>query len=430
MEIEKNRRHNADNASIAPEVGEHGLSALALHLARAHAWMEMIETGKVASIPELIKLLNIDKSYITRDLRLLSLAPDLQKLVIEGREPETLSLARLREPLTGEQLGLACQDAKNYAEVEKEYFRQLEYLLNQMMEWGRKNEKTWKFRNPSPLLSGSMTDCMLNGRDVSEGGTKYNTSGVMCAAIADATDSLAIIKFLYEKGAIQTIAEFKDILACNWNGYDQLLHLVLHHFPRWGNNDDDVDAIARRIADFSAHLINNTPNARGGGFQMGLWSIHLNHDMGRKTGALPDGRKSDEPLAKNICSRIGMDRNGVTALINSVSKLDHAEFPDGSVLDVMLHPSLTSGPDGEQIICDLIRTCRRNTFASKIRWLISSMLKSTIPSDNPPAIIHLPSGKQPRKHIVIIVITITTDPPVVTIPSSQRRLFSSFSTCL
>ena len=89
---------NADTASIAPQVGEHGLSALALHLARAHAWMEMIETGKVASIPELIKLLNIDKSYITRDLRLLSLAPDLQKLVIEGREPETLSLARLREP--------------------------------------------------------------------------------------------------------------------------------------------------------------------------------------------------------------------------------------------------------------------------------------------------------------------------------------------
>ena len=89
---------NADTASIAPQVGEHGLSALALHLARAHAWMEMIESGKVASIPELIKLLNIDKSYITRDLRLLSLAPDLQKLVIEGREPETLSLARLREP--------------------------------------------------------------------------------------------------------------------------------------------------------------------------------------------------------------------------------------------------------------------------------------------------------------------------------------------
>lgn len=271
-------------------------------------------------------------------------------------KPLELALFNGRDPLTGEQLGLACQDAGNYVELEKEYFRQLEYLLNQMMEWGRRNEKMWKFRNPSPLLSGSMTDCILNGRDISEGGTKYNTSGVMCAAIADATDSLAAIKFLYEKSAIQTIAEFKDILANGWNGFDQFLHQVLHHSPRWGNNDDGADAIARRITDFAARLINNTPNSRGGGFQMGLWSINLNHDMGRKTGALPDGRKSGEPLAKNTCSCIGMDRRGVSSLINSVAKLDHAEFPDGSVLDVMLHPSLTSGPDGEQIICDLIRT--------------------------------------------------------------------------
>jgi len=60
--------------------------------------MEMIESGKVASIAELAKQLDIDKNCVTRDLRLLSLAPDIQKLIAEGREPETLSLVRLREP--------------------------------------------------------------------------------------------------------------------------------------------------------------------------------------------------------------------------------------------------------------------------------------------------------------------------------------------
>jgi len=89
---------DADQAKIAPEVGERGLSAIALHLARGYAWMEMIESGKIDSIAELAKQLNIDKNCVTRDLRLLSLAPDLQKLAAEGREPETLSLARLREP--------------------------------------------------------------------------------------------------------------------------------------------------------------------------------------------------------------------------------------------------------------------------------------------------------------------------------------------
>ena len=85
------------NQSI-PEVREHGLSALALHLARAYAWMEMIDSGKVASITELARQIDFDKTCVIRDLQLLSLAPDLQKLVAEGREPETLSLARLREP--------------------------------------------------------------------------------------------------------------------------------------------------------------------------------------------------------------------------------------------------------------------------------------------------------------------------------------------
>jgi len=89
---------NADHVTVAPEVEERGLSAIALHLARGYAWMAMIESGKVASISELSKQLDIDKNCVTRDLRLLSLAPDLQKLAAEGREPETLSLARLREP--------------------------------------------------------------------------------------------------------------------------------------------------------------------------------------------------------------------------------------------------------------------------------------------------------------------------------------------
>lgn len=86
------------NQVAIPEVGERGLSALALHLARAYAWMEMIDSGKVASITELARQIDFDKTCVIRDLQLLSLAPDLQKLAAEGREPETLSLARLREP--------------------------------------------------------------------------------------------------------------------------------------------------------------------------------------------------------------------------------------------------------------------------------------------------------------------------------------------
>ena len=87
-----------DGQKANPKVEERGLSALALHLARAHAWMELIDSGKVASITELARKIDLDKTCVIRDLHLLSLAPDIQKMVAEGREPETLSLAKLREP--------------------------------------------------------------------------------------------------------------------------------------------------------------------------------------------------------------------------------------------------------------------------------------------------------------------------------------------
>ena len=46
----------------------------------------------------------------------------------------------------------------------------------------------------------------------------------------------------------------------------------------------------------------------------------------------------------------------MTALINSVAKLDHTGFADGLVLDITLHPSAVSGPDGAELIVDLVRT--------------------------------------------------------------------------
>ena len=61
-------------------------------------------------------------------------------------------------------------------------------------------------------------------------------------------------------------------------------------------------------------------------------------------------------MSKNTGASAGLDRRGVTALINSVAKLDHTGFADGSVLDITLHPSAVSGPDGAELIVDLVRT--------------------------------------------------------------------------
>ena len=72
--------------------------------------------------------------------------------------------------------------------------------------------------------------------------------------------------------------------------------------------------------------------------------------------ATPDGRLSGEPLSKNMSPVIGMDRGGITTLINSVSKIDFSCFPHAGILDLVLHPTAVAGEDGLSAFGALVRT--------------------------------------------------------------------------
>ena len=69
---------------------------LALALARAFRWQEMIESGQARSNSDLARRLKLDQSYVARTIRLTSLAPDLIEAILNGLEPDGLSLWGLR----------------------------------------------------------------------------------------------------------------------------------------------------------------------------------------------------------------------------------------------------------------------------------------------------------------------------------------------
>ena len=72
---------------------------LALALARAFRWQEMIESGEAESNSDLARKLKLDQSYIARTIRLASLAPDIVEAILDGQEPDGLSLRALRRDL-------------------------------------------------------------------------------------------------------------------------------------------------------------------------------------------------------------------------------------------------------------------------------------------------------------------------------------------
>ena len=79
--------------------GDAAPTALAVALARAFRWQEMIETGQARSNSDLARKLKLDQSYIARTIRLTSLAPGLAEAILDGQEPDGLSLRGLRRDL-------------------------------------------------------------------------------------------------------------------------------------------------------------------------------------------------------------------------------------------------------------------------------------------------------------------------------------------
>jgi len=68
-------------------------------LARAHRWQQMLDAGKVASVTELADRLEVDRSYVSRIMRLNLLAPDIVEAILVGREPSGPSPAKLTQTI-------------------------------------------------------------------------------------------------------------------------------------------------------------------------------------------------------------------------------------------------------------------------------------------------------------------------------------------
>jgi len=275
---------------------------------------------------------------------------------VQGKElncsgASTLNLAKAVEQV------LASGDYASFGALKEAYLNALDASFATIADTVRRWERLWPAISPTPLLSGATGSCLERGLDVSAAGADYNTSGCCCIGLADAVDSLAVIEQLVYKEARCSLAELKAALAADWQGFEELRLTAQHCVPKWGNNDERVDHFAVEITDFLGERINHEPNARGGVFQAALYGILPTvQRFGKLTGALPNGRRAGEPLAINTGATVAMDTNGVTSLINSVTKIDLAQFPNGTVLDVMLHPSAVGGEEGIQTIIAVIRS--------------------------------------------------------------------------
>ncbi len=262
------------------------------------------------------------------------------------------------DPRTGKQIGIKTGDPvtfKSFNEFYSAYEKQLNHFIDIKVRGNNIIERIYAKYMPCPFLSLLIEDCISNGKDYNAGGARYNTSYIQGVGLGSITDSLTSIKYNVFDNNYTTMKELLQALKVDFEGFNTIRHRFINETPKYGNDDDYADSLTVEIFESYFAAVDGRPNTKGGTHRINLLPTTVHIYFGQMTGAMPDGKMSREPLSEGISPVQGADRNGPTAVIKSVSKIDHLRT-GGTLLNQKFTPQLLSTDEGIEKLMHLIRS--------------------------------------------------------------------------
>jgi len=274
--------------------------------------------------------------------------------------PKLLELALYNgvDPISGQKVGLATGDPKGFQffdELYDAFVRQLNMIVDLKNRVNNYIERMFASHMPAPFLSVVIRDCIVKGKDYYNGGPRYNTNYIQCCGIGTISDSLSAIKTQVFDQRTITMEQLMNAISCNFKGHEALRLRLQNKTPFFGNDDDRADHLMQRVYASLFDAIDGKPNTKGGVYHLNMLSTTCHIYFGKMLGATPNGRVAGKPISDGTSPSHGADRNGPTAVIKSLGKMDQVKS-GGTLLNQRFLPDLLATKEDISKLVYLIRT--------------------------------------------------------------------------
>jgi formate C-acetyltransferase len=248
-----------------------------------------------------------------------------------------LALSNGIDNIFGYQAGLKTGDPaafKSFDDVWNAYHAQVSHFLGQMAKGMAVLDELLAEMVPSPFASAMIDGPLEKGLDLTRGGAVYNSTGVQFIGFSNVVDSLyAAKKAVFEDGAM-SVGELASCMAEDWEDAEDRRAYLLHKLPKYGNDCDEVDAVAVKVLDHFCDEVRKHKHYRGGAFWPGVFAVGFHITMGAFAAASADGRRAGEVLGNGLTPSNGSALSGPTAVLNSITKLPLTRVYNGANLNM------------------------------------------------------------------------------------------------
>lgn len=257
---------------------------------------------------------------------LVNLVAPLEMTLRDGQHP---ILGKTSAPRTG--------TPQTWEQFFEAYCRQLAWVIDRAVEGNNQLGRAHQVLKPTPLLSALFDGPMEKGKDVTEGGALYNSSGAAMIGLTDVVDSLCVVKTLVFEKKQLSLEQLVRVLDQDFVGHQALHAQILKKVPKFGQEAELPGHIAGELQRFVFEHFQSREHYRGGKYVPGYWSMSNHVAFGLLSGAVPSGRLRGKPFTPGLTPS-ALARASLTEQIHTVAALCAEHMPNNIAFNVKVVP--------------------------------------------------------------------------------------------